>query len=161
MARARDCRHSPVFVFLISPDLSSYANVCLESLMLYVIVLGVFGFACFLLCWSALGLPCWRWGGEPGPLDRSSSSPCLDQNKCVRSKQAHSVQVNRILKDSSPLMKNTLLMFPPGVMCSADFTMSAIPTEGDKVKIYQQTVTATCGLGRSDQESSQVFVPSD
>jgi hypothetical protein len=82
-----------------------------------------------------------------------------EQNECVRSKQAHSVQVDRILKDSSPLMKNTLLMFPPGVMCSADFTMAAIPTEGDKVKIYQRTLTATRELGKSDRASTQVFVP--
>jgi hypothetical protein len=67
-------------------------------------------------------------------------------------------QVNRTLEDSSPLVKNTLLMFPPGVICSVDFSMTAIPTDGDKVKIYQRTSTATRDLEKND-EASQVFVP--
>jgi hypothetical protein len=82
-----------------------------------------------------------------------------EKDKCVRTEQAHSVHANRVLEDSSRLVKSTLLVFPPGVLCSVDFTTAASATDGHKVKLYLRSLSTNSKLGTNDKETSQTFVP--
>jgi hypothetical protein len=53
----------------------------------------------------------------------------------------------------------SLLVFPPGVLCSVDFTTAASATDGHKVKLYLRSLSTNSKLGTNDKETSQTFVP--